>query len=103
MTQHEHPAPAAILEQLNRVVSSKAFDASERNRRFLRHIVLETLEGRAARINAYCIATAVFQRDAGLDPRPDPTIRLEAGRMRAALDASYPTAANGRAEWWERL
>ncbi|MEO3434321.1 hypothetical protein [Inquilinus sp. CAU 1745] len=92
MTQQERPAAAAVLEQLNRIVSSGEFDASERNRRFLRYIVTETLDGRADRIKAYGIATAVFERDSGFDPQTDPIIRIEAGRLRRALAHYYLTA-----------
>lgn len=95
MIQQERPTAAAVLEQLNRIVSSGEFDASERNRRFLRHIVTETLDGRAHRIKAYGIATAVFERDSDFDPQTDPIIRIEAGRLRRALAHYYLTAGQG--------
>ena len=63
--------PETIRAALERVIASKDFDASERNRRFLRHIVEETLAGRGERIKAYSIATTVFGRDARFDPQLD--------------------------------
>ena len=79
-------APEAIIAELERILASKDFDASGRNRRFLRHVVEETLGGRADRIKAYSIATSVFGRDQSFDPQNDPIIRIEAGRLRRSLE-----------------
>jgi TolB-like protein len=86
-----HPAEA-ILGELQRILASSEFAASERNRRFLRHVVEETLAGRAERIKAYCIATEVFERAEDFDPQSDPIVRIEAGRLRRALEHYYLTA-----------
>jgi len=84
-------AAGAIEEQTNRILASKEFDASERNRRFLRYVVEETVAGRAGRIKAYSIATAVFDRDDSFDPQTDPIIRIEASRLRRSLERYYLT------------
>lgn len=81
-----------VLEQLQRILNSKDFDASERNRRFLRYVVEEMLAGRGDRIKAYSIATAVFERDESFDPQSDPIVRIEASRLRRSLDRYYLTA-----------
>ncbi len=81
----------AVHEQLERLLSSKAFDASERNRKFLRYVVEETLGGRAMQIKAYCIAVSVFKREPNFDPQLDPIVRLEAGRLRRSLEHYYLT------------
>jgi adenylate cyclase len=85
-------APEAIIAELERILASEDFDASDRNRRFLRHVVEETLGGRADRIKAYSIATSVFGRDQSFDPQNDPIIRIEAGRLRRSLEHYYLTA-----------
>lgn len=85
-------APEAIIAELERILASKDFDASGRNRRFLRHVVEETLGGRADRIKAYSIATSVFGRDQSFDPQNDPIVRIEAGRLRRSLERYYLTA-----------
>jgi TolB-like protein/tetratricopeptide (TPR) repeat protein len=87
---------AAIREALERIFASADFDASERNRRFLRHVVEETLAGRADRIKGYSVAMAVFDRDASFDPQLDPIVRIEASRLRRSLDHYYLTG--GRAD-----
>jgi adenylate cyclase len=81
----------AIQDTLERILASVDFDASERNRRFLRHVVEETLAGRADRIKGYSIAVAVFDRDATFDPQIDPIVRIEASRLRRSLDHYYLT------------
>lgn len=84
-------APEAVREQLRRILDAPDFDASERNRRFLAYVVEEALEGRSARIKAYTIATTVFGRDASFDPQLDSIVRIEAGRIRRALEHYYLT------------
>ncbi|HSA80984.1 MAG TPA: hypothetical protein VLE23_09180 [Geminicoccaceae bacterium] len=78
--------------QLQRILDSASFEASERRRRFLRYVVEEMLAGRADRLKGYSIATAVFERDDSFDPQTDPVVRLEAGRLRRALEHYYLTA-----------
>ncbi|WP_188261858.1 hypothetical protein [Azospirillum tabaci] len=73
-------------------MASDHFDASDRNRRFLRYVVEECLEGRAQQIKAYCIAVSVFNREPSFDPQSDPIVRLEAGRLRRSLEHYYLTA-----------
>jgi tetratricopeptide (TPR) repeat protein len=86
------PSPEEIREQLDRIIESSAFETSQRNRRFLRYVVEETLAGRAGRIKAYSVATVVFGRDEDFDPQTDPIIRIEASRLRRALEHYYLSA-----------
>lgn len=86
------PDEAAVRAQLARILASDRFDASERNRRFLRYVVEECLGGRAPQIKAYSIAVSVFNREPSFDPQSDPIVRLEAGRLRRSLDHYYLTA-----------
>jgi adenylate cyclase len=78
-----------IQAQLERVMASRAFDASHRNRAFLRFVVEETLAGRADRIKAYTIGTGVLERDGAFDPQEDPIVRIEASRLRRSLERYY--------------
>ncbi|WP_134680440.1 tetratricopeptide repeat protein [Paracoccus ravus] len=75
-----------IRAALERILAAPDFEASERNRRFLRHVVEEALAGRAERIKAYSIATTVFGRPDDFDPMQDSIVRIEAGRLRRALE-----------------
>ena len=89
-------APEAVRAELERILASAAFDASPRNRQFLRYVVEETLAGRADRIKAYAIATSVFSRQADFDPQMDSIVRIEAGRLRRALERFYLMAGPGK-------
>ena len=85
-------SPDAVRGQLQRILDSPAFEASERRKRFLRYVVEELLAGRADRLKGYAIATDVFGRDESFDPQTDPVVRLEARRLRRALEHYYLTA-----------
>lgn len=81
----------AIRAQLNRILASEQFNASERNRKFLAYVVEEVQHGRGDRIKAYSIATSVFGRGADFDPQTDSIVRIEAGRLRRSLERYYLT------------
>ena len=83
------PSPEAIREQLERLVSSPDFARSEHLTQFLTFIVEETLAGRSDDIKGYTIGTAVLGRDDQFDPTIDPVVRIQAGRLRRALERYY--------------
>ncbi|WP_025030360.1 hypothetical protein [Nitratireductor aquibiodomus] len=74
---------------LDALLQSPDFRASDRNRRFLRFVVEETLAGRADRIKAFTIAVDVFGRDASFDATVDPIVRIAAGQLRKSLRDYY--------------
>lgn len=80
-----------VYEELERILTSSAFEASERKRQFLRFVVEETLSGRADRIKAYTIATSVFGRGDDFDPMQDSIVRIEAAGLRRAIERFYLT------------
>jgi hypothetical protein len=70
--------PSGLIQaQLERIIASGAFDASRRNRAFLRFIVEETIAGRGDQIKAYTIGTSVLGRDESFDPQSDPIVRTK--------------------------
>ncbi|MBJ6126926.1 adenylate cyclase [Microvirga sp. BT325] len=83
------PAAEDVRAQLDRLLASPDLDAPARARRFLRYVVEETLAGRAERIKAYAIGTEVFERSSDFDAQNDPAVRIEAGRLRRALERYY--------------
>jgi len=80
--------------QLALIVASADFDATGRERRFLSHVVEETLAGRGDRIKAYSIAVEVFGRGETFDAQTDPIVRIEAGHLRRALERYYLTSGH---------
>jgi len=92
MTAENNPKPEDIRGQLERILQSAEFRASDKQRKFLSFVVDETLANRASQLKGYTIAVAVYGRPEGFDPQVDPIVRVEAGRLRRALDHYYLTA-----------
>ena len=85
----------AIREELNRILASREFHATDRMRDFLRFVVEEALAGRADQLKGFTIATQVFGRDKNFDAAQDPIVRIQAGRLRRSLERYY-LVAGGR-------
>jgi adenylate cyclase len=79
----------AVQDELERIFSSPDFEASQRSKDFLRYVVEETLSGRGFTLKGYTIATHVFGRGRDFDPTLDPIVRIEAGKLRRALERYY--------------
>ena len=92
MAADNKPKPEAIRDQLERILDSAEFKASDKQRKFLSFVVYETLKDRASQLKGYTIAVAVYGRPEGFDPQVDPIVRVEAGRLRRALERYYLTA-----------
>jgi TolB-like protein len=88
------PSAEEVRAQLERFACSPEFSVSARDSNFLRYVVEETLAGRGDRIKAYSIATEVFGRDHTFDAQNDPVVRIEAGRLRRALERYYLLAGH---------
>jgi adenylate cyclase len=91
MTADNKPKPAAIRDQLDRILQNDDFRASDKQRKFLSFVVDETLEDRASQIKGYTIAVTVYGRTQSFDPQVDPIVRVEAGRLRRAMEHYYLT------------
>jgi len=78
-----------VLAALQRVLASKDFPATERNRRFLEFVVRTALDGRFEKIDGYHVATEVFGRAADFNPTADPIVRIEASKLRRDLEIYY--------------
>jgi len=91
---HSQPSPADTREELHRILLSSDFVLPDRGRRFLEFVVNETLEGRAAYLKAFTIATSVFGRDQSFDAQNDPCVRIAAKQLRRALERYYLTGGS---------
>jgi len=83
---------AAILEQLDRILRHEEFHATDKMRDFLRFVVEETLAGNARLLKGFTIAREVFGRNEDFDAAQDPVVRIQAGRLRRAMERYYLTA-----------
>ncbi len=78
-----------ILQQLEKILSSAEFYATEQQKNFLIFVVKESLAGRADQIKGYTVATQVFGRDQEFDPQIDPIVSVQANKLRRALEHYY--------------
>ena len=83
------PAADAVRAELARILESEPFRPSAQLRAFLRFIVETTLKGEADRIRAFTIAVEAFGRDRDFNPQTDPIVRVEAARLRRAIEQYY--------------
>jgi eukaryotic-like serine/threonine-protein kinase len=81
--------PEKIDAALRKILNSPEFVQAIRSSRFLEFVVSKTLSGQGGTIKEYLIGTEAFDRPAGYDPRNDPIVRVEAGRLRSRLADYY--------------
>ncbi len=105
---HSFPTPAAggekvqapqeairtddIHRQVERICASVGFRGSLRLTRFLWFVVETTLASKSDTIKAYTIAVEALDRGSDFNPESDPIVRVEAGRLRRALERYYTQA-----------
>lgn len=77
------------IDALRRILASNAFTDSPRARDFLAFVVRETLDGRGTRLKERTVARGALDRSASFDPRSDAGVRVQARRVRLALDRYY--------------
>jgi hypothetical protein len=85
-----------IRSHLERLLRNERFIHSEGLCGFLRYTVEETIQGRGEGLKEYLLGREVFGRGDDFDPRLDPIVRVQAGRLRTRLHEYY--GAEGSAE-----
>jgi adenylate cyclase len=92
VTKNPGLSEEAIRAQLERILGHPEFHATEKMRDFLRFVVEQTLAGNARQLKGFTIATEVFGRDEDFDAAQDPVVRIQAGRLRRAMERYYLVA-----------
>lgn len=90
---NEPVAPEEVRAELDRILGSDIFRSAPQLTAFLSYVVEQALAGRAGELKGYTIAVEAFGRPADFDPQSDPIVRVEAGRLRKALNLYF--AAEG--------
>ena len=80
-----------IRTELDRITTAQSFARSERLREFLRFVVEETLAGRSGNLSAYTVGMSVFRLGEEFRPGDSSIVRVEALRLRQALERHYLT------------
>jgi hypothetical protein len=78
-----------ILDQLERIVSSKHFRNSKRYPSFLRFVVEHTLSGKTEHLKERTLGVDVFGRPSDYDTNDDPIVRVTAGEIRKRIAQYY--------------
>ena len=78
-----------IRAQLGRILASAAFDQADRARAFLSFVVAASLDGTVGEIKESVIAVEALARPTSFDPKSDPIVCVEAGRLRTRLKTYY--------------
>ena len=84
--------PARVRAHLQQVLAYSDFASAPQLTSFLSYIVDQKLEGHEDRIKAYSIATEALGRPSSFDPQQDPIVRVQARRLRQALQSYYASA-----------
>jgi hypothetical protein len=80
------------MAQLRRIMASRDFPATKRNRQFLSYVVEKELDGLPEQVTARFIGQSVLKRGPKFNPNTDPIVRIEAGKLRRDLEVYYLTA-----------
>jgi hypothetical protein len=83
------PTPDEIRAALDHVLFSEVFSRSPQLGAFLRFVTEAVLHGKGDRIKAYTVGVEVLRRDPTFDPQIDPIVRVEATRLRRAMERYY--------------
>jgi hypothetical protein len=78
-----------VLAALARISADPCMGAGGRRAALLHHLGHETLADRAARLKGTAIAIDVFGRGEDFNPQTNALVRMEARRLRQALDTYY--------------
>jgi hypothetical protein len=81
----------AQQEHLRKVLSSAIFHSSESLQRLLAYLVENSAKDSPHPVKEYQIATDVFSRGPGFDPRTDSSVRVNVARLRSKLLEYYAT------------
>jgi hypothetical protein len=86
------PPAESIQKQLNRILTSPEFKATDVQKSFLTFVVETVLAGRSHEIKGYTVATQVFGRGEDFNQATDPIVSIQANKLRRALERYYLVA-----------
>jgi hypothetical protein len=93
------PRRAAILSELEKILSSQGLTASKRSQQFLSYVVKQTLEGHAELLKERSIGVEVFHRPAGYSTGDAGVVRVQAGDVGSVSTSSPESLSPNSAGW----
>src|SRR3954452_4009568 len=88
-SRNDQPGPVEVRAQVQHMIASEVFAKSPQLSAFLLFIVEALVRGKSERLKGYTIGVEVLRRDSKFDPQIDPIVRVEATRLRRALERYY--------------
>ena len=85
------PATEEKIEQLQKVLRSRALQNSESLKALLQYVAGRVIEGQDSHVKEYTIAVDVFGRGKDFDASTDSVVRVQAKRLREKLKEYYET------------
>jgi len=85
-----------VREHLDKILASKEFVHADSLRRFLSYTVEKAIDGDPGSLKESLLGTQLFGRGDAFDPRIDPIVRVQAGKLRTRLERYY--AGDGRSD-----
>lgn len=83
-----------IREQVQRLVDSELFRASELQRRLLKYLADKSLSGDADQLKEYTVGIEGIGKPEDYDPRHDSTVRFQTSKLRQKIAEYYVTAGH---------
>jgi len=80
-----------VREQVSRVLRSQTLRNAENLRRLFAYLAEKSLAGEAGLLKEYSIGVDVFGKPPDYDPQKDPSVRIQAGKLRQKLEEFYRT------------
>lgn len=78
-----------ILQELDKILTSRFFRTAGRSRQFLQYVVQHKLDDHVDLLKERTIGVEVFQRAANYATGDDPVVRVQAGEVRRRLEQYY--------------
>ena len=79
-------SPEKVKVQLEKILASAEFKADKQLSQFQRYVVEHAVNGHSGSIKQYTVAVEALGYGSDFDAQSNPTVRIEAGRLRRALE-----------------
>lgn len=86
---HPEVSSSVVHAHLEKILASKEFIHSDSLRRFLSYTVDKAIHGESGCLKESLLGTTLFGRGGSFDPRLDPIVRVQAGKLRTRLQRYY--------------
>lgn len=83
---HDAIRPPEIDTYVEQIIASGALGKSARRGILLKHLLMSEVGGNGSDLKAYSLGIDVFNKPEDFDPTMDSTVRVEMGRLRAAVE-----------------